>query len=73
MLNMSAFEKNCQENRGFRARLSRALGLHPSAVYQWHRVPARRVLDVERVTGIPRHELRPDIYPPQDARAEAAE
>lgn len=28
------------------------------------RVPAERVLDVERVTGISRHELRPDLYGP---------
>jgi DNA-binding transcriptional regulator YdaS (Cro superfamily) len=27
-------------------------------------LPAERVLDIERVTGIPRHELRPDLYPP---------
>lgn len=40
----------------------------PQAVSQWDRVPAERALDVERVTGVPRHELRPDIYPePQRA------
>lgn len=33
------------------------------AVSQWKRVPPERVLDVERITGVPRHELRPDIYP----------
>lgn len=32
------------------------------AVSQWKRVPAERVLDVERVTGVSRHKLRPDIY-----------
>ena len=30
-------------------------------------VPPRRVLDVERVTGVPRHLLRPDIYPLTEA------
>lgn len=36
---------------------------------QWHRyetgkrrIAANRVIDVEAVTGIPRHELRPDIF-----------
>jgi DNA-binding transcriptional regulator YdaS (Cro superfamily) len=27
-------------------------------------VPAGRVLDVERITGVSRHDLRPDIYGP---------
>lgn len=44
-------------------KLSEALGLSRGAVSQWTRVPAERVLEVERVTGIPREILRPDIYP----------
>ncbi|PZP64983.1 MAG: hypothetical protein DI604_25710, partial [Delftia acidovorans] len=31
-------------------------------VSQWKKVPAERVLEVERVTGISRHELRPDVF-----------
>jgi DNA-binding transcriptional regulator YdaS (Cro superfamily) len=42
-----------------------ALGITPGAVSQWDAVPPERVLDVERITGIPRHELRPDLYPPE--------
>lgn len=49
--------------RGRQLALAAALGIRPSAVSQWTRVPAERVIDVERVTGIPRHDLRPDIYP----------
>lgn len=45
-----------------------ALGIHnPSVVANWrlrNRVPAERVLDIERITGISRHELRPDIFGP---------
>ncbi|WP_346283142.1 hypothetical protein [Bradyrhizobium sp. BRP22] len=26
-------------------------------------MPTRRVITVERITGIPRHLIRPDIYP----------
>jgi len=47
-------------------RLSEHLGVTRSAVSQWPRVPAERVLKVEEVSGIPRHELRPDIYPPPE-------
>ena len=47
------------------ARLAKDIGVHHSTVIYWDRkgVPAERVLDVERLTGIPRHQLRPDIYP----------
>lgn len=42
------------------------------AVSQWTRIPVDRVRDVEQITGIPRHELRPDIYdPPEFVRQEA--
>lgn len=40
------------------------------AVSQWDRVPADRVLSVESVTGVSRHDLRPDIYP-VEAREQA--
>lgn len=49
--------------------LSRALSLsgkplRPQAVSQWTQVPAERVLEVERITGISRHDLRPDVFGP---------
>jgi DNA-binding transcriptional regulator YdaS (Cro superfamily) len=44
-------------------RLSEALGdLKPQAISQWVKVPAGRVLEVERITGLSRHDLRPDIF-----------
>jgi DNA-binding transcriptional regulator YdaS (Cro superfamily) len=47
------------------ADLARRIGINKSSVTLWgqRRVPAERVLEVEKATGIPRHELRPDIYP----------
>lgn len=36
--------------------------LTPQAISQWKKVPAERVLDVERITGVSRHSLRPDIF-----------
>lgn len=50
-------------------RLASELGVTTGAVSQWSRVPVERVLEVERIVGIPRHELRPDIYPPPNAES----
>lgn len=44
-------------------KLARALGISHQAVLKWRRLPAERVLEVERLSGVSRHELRPDIYP----------
>lgn len=50
------------EVRGRRSELAAALGLTPGAVSQWGEVPHNRVNEVARITGIPREELRPDIF-----------
>jgi len=47
---------------GGATRIARQLEISPQAVSQWRRVPAGRVLDIERLTGISRHHLRPDVY-----------
>lgn len=50
---------------GAKAKLARALGITHAAVQQWQgrgHVPVERVLQVERITGIPREALRPDLY-----------
>jgi DNA-binding transcriptional regulator YdaS (Cro superfamily) len=49
--------------------LAPLLKITPQAISQWKKVPAERVLEVERATGVPRHELRPDIYPPPEGSA----
>lgn len=59
--------KAIKEAGGFAA-LGRLLGISGAAVSQWPQVPILRVLDVERITGVPRHELRPDIYPPPSGK-----
>ena len=51
-----------KDERGRLAKLAAACDVTHSAVWQWRRVPSDRILVVERVTGIPRATLRPDLY-----------
>ncbi len=60
-----ALEKAIGSVGGVRA-LARSLGISQPAISSWKRVPADRVLSVEATTGIPRSDLRPDLYPEDD-------
>jgi len=44
------------------SKLARALGISPQAVWQWREIPVRHVISIERIFGVPREELRPDLY-----------
>lgn len=57
------------EAAGGLAVLARQLGISVQAVSQWTEVPPLRVVAVERITGVPRHELRPDLYPFETAES----
>jgi DNA-binding transcriptional regulator YdaS (Cro superfamily) len=50
--------------RGRLSELSRAVGVSHSTVLRWieSRVPAERVRAVSAATGIPPHQLRPDLF-----------
>jgi DNA-binding transcriptional regulator YdaS (Cro superfamily) len=50
---------------GSGAALAKAVGVSSMAVSHWkvRGVPARQVLLIETVTGVSRHDLRPDLYP----------
>ena len=52
------------EVAGSMRKLAHMLDLHHHAVQQWvrARVPADRIVEIERITGVPREELRPDLY-----------
>ena len=69
-LMLSILEKAGSVVGGIR-QLALGLGVTPQAIYQWPRVPAGRVLEIERLAGgeVTRHELRPDIYPLDEAAA----
>lgn len=53
------------------AGIAEPLGISEQAVSQWDEVPPLRVLAVERVSGVSRSELRPDLYPVEVAEARA--
>lgn len=52
------------EKVGGLSKLANELGIKHQAFYSWRRVPAARVLDLERITGVSRHAMRPDVYGP---------
>ncbi len=59
------------ETAGGVTALARLIGVSQPAVSGWKRVPPDRVLAIEAATGIPRTELRPDLYAEQDLAAPA--
>lgn len=61
------------EKVGGLGKLAEALNIAHQSFYSWHEVPPRRVLAFERATGIPRHVIRPDLYPSETPVSEAAE
>jgi DNA-binding transcriptional regulator YdaS (Cro superfamily) len=58
---------------GGQAALARLVGVAQPSVWHWvhksKRVPAEYVLQVEAASGVSRHKLRPDIYPPDQQAA----
>ncbi len=42
--------------------LADALGINRTGVWRWKRVPAERVGQIERLYGVPRAILRPDLF-----------
>jgi len=62
-----ALQKACAAAGGNCEDLARLLGITPSAVSQWkikNRVPLRRALQIEALTGgqVTKEELRPDVF-----------
>ena len=59
--------KCIEQQAGSMAALGRALGISTTAVWKWFqstkRLPPEHVLLAEKLYGVSRHDLRPDIYP----------
>ena len=42
--------------------LARLLDITPQSIIKWTRVPRKRILQIERLTLVPRQELAPDLW-----------
>lgn len=55
---------------GSQAEFARGLDVAQPTVWRWvhqtKQIPAEHVLTAERLTGVSRHDLRPDIYPREE-------
>lgn len=47
---------------GTASELARRLDITVQSIQQWKTIPAKRLLAVEKATGVPRQELRPDLF-----------
>jgi DNA-binding transcriptional regulator YdaS (Cro superfamily) len=59
--------RNIQTDSAIRAAggtsaLAKKIGVTPQAISQWGVIPHARVAQVSLATGIPREELRPDLF-----------
>jgi DNA-binding transcriptional regulator YdaS (Cro superfamily) len=69
VLRMNKITAKAIDQAGGTIAVGKALGITRQAVEQWKVVPPERVLSVERISGISRYELRPDIYGPAPKQA----
>ena len=52
---------------GSRKAIAREIKVSYQAVCKWRRVPERHCKKLERLTGISKHEMRPDIWGPEES------
>ncbi len=50
------------ERAGSRNKLAQLLGISHQAVSRWQTVPTHHIIAIERLTGVHRSLLRPDLY-----------
>ncbi len=73
-MNGNVFQKikeEVLEAAGGTVALADALGISSQAISQWTRVPAERVGQVSRITGLTPAEIRPDIFAERPMAASA--
>jgi len=50
------------KNRGTASAIAKGLGVTRAAISAWREIPITRLKEVSKITGIPRNQLRPDIF-----------
>ena len=51
--------------------VARALNLHRSAPQKWQSVPPTYVSAISRLSGVPAHQIRPDVFDPPTVDGQA--
>jgi transcriptional regulator with XRE-family HTH domain len=59
---MEKLKAHFKSKRGSQRRLAEYLTLSPSTICEWVQVPIHWLAEVEMLTGIPRSQLRPDLF-----------
>jgi hypothetical protein len=54
--------KRIRAERGLAVRVADACGIHRVAVYQWERVPIKRVFVVAKMLDMAPEQIRPDVF-----------
>lgn len=54
--------KRIRKTKGLMVVIAKSLDVSRQSVAQWKRVPTKYLRKVEKLTGIPRESLRPDLY-----------
>jgi DNA-binding transcriptional regulator YdaS (Cro superfamily) len=60
--NMSNPIKKAIVAAGTAQKLADKLGITRSTIYAWREIPTKYIIEIERITKVPREELRPDLY-----------
>jgi len=66
IVSMTHIIQTAIDKMGGITKLAQGLGISHTAIYSWKQVPPDRVIAIEGLTGIPREDLRPDLYPKRE-------
>lgn len=76
MEKLRKWRQSLPEHQRTLAAAGRLLGISEVQMYRYEtgqrRIPAERVMKFETITGVPRHVLRPDVFPAAPRKARSA-
>lgn len=61
--NLLDIVKSAANKAGGIRKLAELMGIKHPSFYVWDQVPAKRARLISELTGVPLHEIRPDVYP----------